>query len=104
MIDNTSAVSIINNMGTCKSEICNDIVVALWELCIDNNTLVTAAHIAGVSNTVANKESRNFHIHHTESKFDPLLLRKAQNELEFALERSCMPSHVHCLLYFIPKA
>ena len=47
MIDNASAVS-SNNMGTCKSEVCNDIIVPLWELCIDNHTFVTAAHIGGV--------------------------------------------------------
>ena len=95
MIDNTSAVSIINNMGTCKSEICNDIVVALWELCIDNNTLVTAAHIAGVCNTVADKESRNFHIQHTEWKLDSLLLHKALNELEFAPEIDLFASRIN---------
>ena len=65
MIVYTSAVSIINNMGTCKNENCDDITVELWELCIANNTLVTAAHITGVCNTVADKESRNFHIQHT---------------------------------------
>ena len=43
-------------MGTYKSEICNDIVVALWKLCIDNTTLVTAAHIADGCNTVADTE------------------------------------------------
>ena len=60
MIDNTSAVSIINNMGTCKSEICNDIAVKIWQFCIANNSLITAAHIPGVDNVVADKESRNF--------------------------------------------
>ena len=66
IIENTSAVSIINYMSTCKSKVCNDIVVALWELCIDNTTLFTARHIAGVCNTVADMESRKFHIQHTE--------------------------------------
>jgi len=95
MIDNTSSVSIVNNMGTCKSEICNDIVVALWELCIDKKTLVTAAHIAGVCNTVADEESRNFHIQDTEWKLDTLLLRKALNELEFSPEIDLFASRIN---------
>ena len=95
MIDTTSAVSIIDNMGTCTSEFCNDIVVALWELCIDKNNLVTAAHIAGLCNTVAGKESLKFHIHHTEWKLDPLILRKALNELEFAPEIDLFTSRIN---------
>ena len=96
-IDNTSAVSIIYNMGSCMNKICNDITVALWELCIANNTLVTAAHIAGVCNTVVDEVSRNYHIQHTEWKLDPLVLHKALNELEFVPEidlfASCLNNH-----------
>ena len=95
MIDNTSAVSIINNMRTCKSEICNDIVLALWELCISNNALVTAAHIAGVCNIVADKESRNFHIQNTEWTVESLRLHKALNELEFAPEIDLFASRIN---------
>ena len=39
MIDNTSAVSQINNMGICHSEECNSLVVQIWEFCISNNFL-----------------------------------------------------------------
>ena len=46
MIDNTSAVSQINNMGTCHSEECNFLVVQIWEFCISHNIpWLTAAHI-----------------------------------------------------------
>ena len=37
MIDNTSAVSQINNMGTCHSEECNSLVVQILEFCISHN-------------------------------------------------------------------
>ena len=30
MIDNTSAVAQINNMGTCHSEECNSLVLQIW--------------------------------------------------------------------------
>lgn len=83
MIDNTSAVSIINNMGTCKSEICNDIAVEIWQFCIDNNVLVTAAHIPGVDNVVADKESRNFHIQNAEWNLDPSVLHETLKEINF---------------------
>ena len=46
MIDNTSAVAQINNMGTCHNEECNSLVVQIWEFCISHNiTWLTAAHI-----------------------------------------------------------
>ena len=82
MIDNTSAVSIINNMGTCKSDICNDIAVEIWEFCMEN-VLLTAAHIPGIDNVVADKESRNFHIQNTEWKLDPTVLCGALKALNF---------------------
>ena len=83
MIDNTSAVSIINNMGTCKSEICNDIAVEIWQFCIANNILITAAHIPGIDNVVADKESRNFHMQNTEWKLDPSVLHEALRKIKF---------------------
>ena len=48
MIDNTSAVSQINNMGTCHIEECNSFAVQIWEFCVSHNiTWLTAAHIPG---------------------------------------------------------
>ena len=37
MIDNTSAASQINNMGTCHIEECNSLVVQIWEFSISHN-------------------------------------------------------------------
>ena len=34
MIDNTTAVSVINNMGTCHSDKCSSIGVKIWEFCM----------------------------------------------------------------------
>ena len=48
MIDNTSAVAQINNMGTCHSEECNSLVLQIWEFCIAHNiSWLTAAHTPG---------------------------------------------------------
>ena len=68
MIDNTSAVAQINNMGTCHSEECNSLVLQIWEFCIIHNiTWLAAAHIPGSSNLIADGESRHFHSKDTDS-------------------------------------
>lgn len=59
MIDNTSAVSIINKMGTSHSDKCNDLAKQLWEWCIARNIWASAAHIPGKENFVADFESRH---------------------------------------------
>ena len=79
MIDNTTAVSVINNMGTCHSDKCNSIGVKIWEFCMSHNTIwLTAAHIPGSSNYRADKESED-----TEWMIDPTLLGKALDALNF---------------------
>lgn len=51
MIDNTTAVSVINSMGTCHSDKCNSIGIKIWEFCMSHNIVwLTAAHIPGSSN------------------------------------------------------
>ena len=49
MIDNTTAVSVINNMGTCHSDPCKSVVCKIWNLCEENGICLTAAHIPGKS-------------------------------------------------------
>ena len=54
VIDNTSAIAQINDMGTCHSDECNSLVVQIWEFCISQKTSwLTAAPIPGTSNVVA---------------------------------------------------
>ena len=84
MIDNTTAVSVINNMGTCHSDKCNSISVQIWEFCMLHNIIwLTAAHIPGSSYCRADKESRDFHSEDTEWMIDPTLLGKALDALNF---------------------
>ena len=47
MIVNTTAVAIINNMGTCHSRECHLVGRQIWEFCVDINIWLTAAHIPG---------------------------------------------------------
>ena len=55
-IDNTTAVSYINNMGGSKSPVLNTLAIELWEW----NIWVSAVHIAGKLNVDADFKSRSF--------------------------------------------
>ena len=58
LIDNTTAVSCINQMGTCHSEKLNCIVIEIWGWCIQHDVWLAAAHIPGAVNIIADQESR----------------------------------------------
>eukprot|EP00794_Sanderia_malayensis_P014575 gene14575-16077_t len=83
MIDNTTAVAVVNNMGTCHSVMCNSIACEIWLFCEDNNIWLTAAHIPGSENTVADLESRNKNSD-TEWMLDSILLHMALQDLLFS--------------------
>ena len=60
MSDNSTTISYINKMGGTKSESCHNIAVDIWEICIKHGTHISAAHIPGVHNVVADAASRKF--------------------------------------------
>lgn len=96
MIDNTSAVFQINNMGTCHSEECNSLVVQIWEFCISHNIpWLTAAHIPGSSNVIADGESRHFHSQDTEWMLNSELLTRALRTLNFQPEIDLFASRLN---------
>ena len=68
-VDNTTAVAYINGMGGSKSKDCNSLAKHLWGWCISRNIQVTAIHIPGASNKVADYKSRHFKVE-TEWKLD----------------------------------
>ena len=83
MIDNTAAVCIINNMGTCHNYQCNDITMKIWEFCAQNNIWLTAAHLPGSTNLVADMESRKHSTKHTEWMLNPNVLSCALKQLNY---------------------
>ena len=96
MIDNISAVFQINNMGTCHSEECNSLVVQIWEFCISHNIpWLTADHIPGSSNVIADGESRHFHSQDTEWMLDSELLTRALESLNFQPEIDLFASRLN---------
>ena len=62
-LDNTTAVTYINNMGGNKSTACNRAARQLWLWCIEHNIWVSAVHIPGTENIEADKQSRIFDEH-----------------------------------------
>ena len=59
MSDSMTAVWCINKMGTSHSEICNIITKEIWDYCIAINVWVSAAHILGKNNHIADSLSRS---------------------------------------------
>lgn len=57
--DNTTAVAYINAKGGSRSIINNAVTQEIWNWALDRNNLLSAEHIPGKSNTMADHESRN---------------------------------------------
>ena len=58
--DNTTAIAYINSMGGVKSKDCLVIAKAIWIWAIDNDLHLSAEHIPGSKNVLADKASRVF--------------------------------------------
>ena len=59
-MDNSAAVSYINNMGGIRSPSLDKLAVSIWGWCILRNILLSAQHIPGKSNCEADSLSRQF--------------------------------------------
>ena len=58
--DNTTAIAYINNKGGVKSIECHEIAKNIWEWAIHRNIHLSAEHIPGSKNVLADKASRVF--------------------------------------------
>ena len=61
MSDNATSIAYINKMGGTKSSKCDKIAREVWDVCIQHHCWISAAHIPGTKNIVADRESRQFH-------------------------------------------
>ena len=59
--DNTTAVAYINNMGGIKSVDCDRCAREIWLWCFDRDIWISAEHLPGSENVLADRESRVFH-------------------------------------------
>ena len=57
--DNTTTVAYLNHLGGTKLK-CNRLAQKIWAWCEQNNNWIVAAHIPGVKNVVADRQSRTF--------------------------------------------
>lgn len=64
LCDNTTAINYVNEMGGVKSKSCNDICLDIWDWCIKNDAWITASHIPGKCNVLADTASRVFNDRH----------------------------------------
>ena len=60
MSDNTSAIAYINKKGGTHCMTINDMAVEIWEFCISAGAHISAAHIPGKHNIIADNASRQF--------------------------------------------
>ena len=58
LTDNTTAVAVINNMGTTRSPACNAVAQRIWNHCKQHHIWITCAHIPGAQNVQSDYESR----------------------------------------------
>ena len=95
MSDNTTAITnSINKMGTSHSMECHHEVLKIWEWAIIYKNHLSAAHIPGKLNTVADKESRSNHID-TERMLHPKSLNLALEHLCFKPEIDLFATNIN---------
>ena len=58
LCDNTSAVHILNKMGSSHTEVCDALVREIWFFATSKNIWLSASHIPGKQNVDADRESR----------------------------------------------
>lgn len=94
MLDNTTAVACVNHMGTSHSDGCNEMGLCMWSWCIDNKIYISAAHIPGKENVVADRESRDINMD-AEWQLNRNLLFQALYELGVQPEIDLFASRVN---------
>ena len=94
MTDNSTAVSVINHMGTSHSHSCNSMAKKIWEWCIERNIWLSVAHIPGKDNFVADFESRR-NQKEAEWMLSKASLQDALNELGFMPEIDLFASRIN---------
>ena len=74
-IDNTTAVAYINNLGGTVSKDLLELAKNLWMWCLERNIHITAQHLPGILNEVADTESRVM-IDRSDWKLNPTIFTK----------------------------
>ena len=95
--DNTTAVQTVNHMGTSHSYKCNELVYNIWCELIRNENFITMAHIPGVFNEEADKESRK-QATRTEWKLKRCVFESIMKTFQFLPKIDLFASRLNCQL------
>ena len=95
--DSQVEVQIINKMVTTKSSICNDVAKNIWLFCVKNKIWITAAHIPGAENVIADYESRKSY-KDAEWMLNPEIFQNAMKHLQFKPDLDCFASRLNTQL------
>ena len=77
-MDNVTALTFINKMGGTKSRVLASLSRDLWQWCLQRQITVSAAHIPGILNVNADRESRS-HLDSSDWKLCPAVFQALQN-------------------------
>ena len=94
-MDNTTAVAVINHMGTSHSEQLHALNNEIWDWCVARNLWISAGYIAGKSNVEADYASRQNQTA-TEWMLQKTLLSYALEQLQFTPEIDLFASRINC--------
>ncbi|CAB4013988.1 Hypothetical predicted protein [Paramuricea clavata] len=94
MVDNTTAESIIREMGTSHSSKLNQLVKQIWQWCESQKIWITMAHIPGVENCQADFQSLSFNWG-TEWCLNKDILTLACNMLRFTPDIDLFASRIN---------
>ena len=94
MIDNTTAVAVVNHIGTSHSDTLNKLGKQIWLWCIARNIWISASHIAGKSNEWADFESRQNKME-SEWMLNTSVLSRALVDLDFMPEKDLFASRLN---------
>ena len=81
--DNTTAVCVLNNMGTSHSQMCNEMCKEILEWCINRKIWLTLAYIPSKDNTEADIASRKQGNISSEWQLWPTFLKGCIDQLKF---------------------
>lgn len=98
MVDNVTAVSVINHMGTSHSKLCNQLGYDIWHWCIEENIWLSSSHIPGKHNVEADNESR-VKRKETEWMLDKSVFASALSVLCFKPNIDLFASRLNCQLH-----
>ena len=60
-LDNSTAVAYINKKGGMVSKYCNDLAFDIWSWAVKKDIWLSASHVPGVENNIADLKSRYFY-------------------------------------------